>query len=241
AVEHLLEVGAEAVLVIGRRDRDRKIDALLERWGRRRAGDRVRYVSCDVRNLESLRAALVLPTDAPPLQGITYSVASLLDKSMAAMSWDDFQTVALPRCLGLLNLHRATLELALQHFVVFSSAVTLGGTKGQASYAAASAFLDAFTEHRKALGLPVVTVDWGVWSETGLVEGRRDLHREVREAGFGLIDNALGRRLLEAVYRERSRRLVMMPLDVDRLLAASAAYEPLLVDLRKGRLVVRQG
>jgi acyl transferase domain-containing protein/acyl carrier protein len=231
-VEHLLENGADGVVVLGRRGADNdEVASILADW-RRRWGDRVRYFACDISDESSLAEALSR-THTPVFRTVTFSIAGLLDKRMVDMSWDDYQAVCLPKCLGLVNLHRATLAMGLDNFYVFSSAVTLFGTQGQANHAAANAFLDAFTEYRMARGLPVVTINWGLWSEAGAVKDRRQLHRIVSENGAGVIDSALGKRLVALAYRERDRRLVLTPIDAGKLMARVTGYEPFLDELHK--------
>jgi KR domain-containing protein/phosphopantetheine binding protein len=44
------------------------------------------------------------------------------------------------------------------------------GSAGQASYAAANAFLDGMAEERSARGLRTLSVNWGAWAEGGMVE-----------------------------------------------------------------------
>ena len=42
------------------------------------------------------------------------------------------------------------------------------GNVGQANYAAANGFMDAFVAYRRACGQPATTLQWGPWSEVGM-------------------------------------------------------------------------
>ncbi|MDE0056801.1 MAG: beta-ketoacyl synthase N-terminal-like domain-containing protein, partial [Defluviicoccus sp.] len=79
-----------------------------------------------------------------------------------------------PKVLGAWHLHRATEDRDLDLFILFSSAVGILGSAGQANHAAANAFLDQLAAHRRARGLPGQAVAWGAWSEVGEAEEHRD-------------------------------------------------------------------
>ena len=73
-------------------------------------------------------------------------------------------TILRPKVEGAWNLH----EIAggESHFVLFSSAASFLGSPGQASYAAANAFLDGLAAYRAA-GQPAVAVNSGAGRRRG--------------------------------------------------------------------------
>ena len=52
---------------------------------------------------------------------------------------------------------------------MFSSVSSIFGNPAQGNYGAANAFLDSLAHHRRALGLPALTINWGVLGGEGYV------------------------------------------------------------------------
>ena len=88
------------------------------------------------------------------------------------MTLDDYHTAIHAKVQGTWNIHRASQELQkqpLDFFTMLSSASGVVGNKGQANYAAANTFLDAFASYRQAIGLRANTVDLGLIEDVGYV------------------------------------------------------------------------
>lgn len=88
------------------------------------------------------------------------------------MSSDDYHTAVQAKVQGTWNIHQALQDLErpqVDFFTMLSSISGVVGNKGQANYAAANAFLDAFANYRHALGLPANSIDLGVVQDVGYV------------------------------------------------------------------------
>jgi hypothetical protein len=75
---------------------------------------------------------------------------------------------------GAWALDQATDGAALDWWMNFSSGATLIGFPGLGAYAAACSWLDGFTLHQRARGIPAVSVAWGAWSDHGLGQSFAD-------------------------------------------------------------------
>ena len=134
----------------------------------------------------------------PPLRGIIHAAGVLDDGVLLQQTWERFAKVLAPKVEGAWNLHRLTQTAPLDFFVLFSSAAALLGSPGQANHAAANAFLDALAHHRRALGLPAVSINWGVWSGWG-VAADRGVGARAAVQGMGSFTPEEGLHVLERV------------------------------------------
>lgn len=85
------------------------------------------------------------------------------------MTFEQWQAASVSKIQGTWNLHEALLERKqpLDFFFLFSSLSGIAGLMGQANYAAANTFLDAFVQYRHSLGLPASVLDIGVMEDVG--------------------------------------------------------------------------
>ncbi|MET7704065.1 type I polyketide synthase [Streptomyces sp. NPDC005485] len=164
-------------------------------------GADVRILAADVADRSAVQG-LIAACD-PPLTAVVHTAAVLDDGVLATQTPARLDTVLRPKADAAWVLHEATAHLPLSAFVLYSSVAGIFGKAGQANYGAANRFLDALAGHRRALGLPAVSLAWGLWEPGGgLGEQISDLARRrinasgiaglSAEQGLALFDAALG-------------------------------------------------
>ncbi|MFD7845655.1 type I polyketide synthase [Nocardia sp. NPDC059764] len=106
--------------------------------------------------------------DGKRLRGVVHAAGVLDDAIFTALDSESLARVWAPKAAGAVALHNATAGRDLDWWVAFSSMAAMLGSPGQAAYAGANAWLDAFAQWRRAQGAPASVLNWGQWSGVGL-------------------------------------------------------------------------
>jgi acyl carrier protein len=122
--------------------------------------------ACDVSDRRQLA---VLLDSIPSLTAVIHTAGVLDDGVIETLSAEQLERVLRPKLDAAVLLDELATDV--REFVLFSSAVATLGNAGQANYAAANAFLDALAQHRRARGLPAVSLAWGLWDRPGGMGG----------------------------------------------------------------------
>ncbi|WP_367139290.1 MULTISPECIES: type I polyketide synthase [Streptomyces] len=222
--------GVRSLLLMSRRGADAEGAAELQAE-LTAAGADVTWAACDVADRDALAAALAGKT----VTGVVHTAGALDDGVIGSLTPERLETVLRPKADAVLNLHELAGEA--KAFVLFSSLAGTLGTPGQANYAAANAFLDAFAGRRRAQGLPAVSLPWGLWQRTGAMTedlGGVDRTRLARGGVVPLSDED-GLELFDAALALEEPLVVAARLDLAALRNAAAPVPPLLRTLVGGR------
>ena len=101
----------------------------------RAAGITVVDARCDVTNCDDVtRLVRQIRDELPPLKGVIHGAMVLDDEFLAALDETRFRKALDPKMLGAWNLHAATQDLDLDHFIGFSSFSSVIGGPKQSNY-----------------------------------------------------------------------------------------------------------
>jgi hypothetical protein len=108
--------------------------------------------------------------------------------------------------------------------VLFSSVAGVWGSGDHGAYAAANAFLDAYAVHKRAEGLPVTSIAWGIWDERVTVE-RTDADLVVSR-GLPFIDPTTALEGLYAALASDDPACVISDVDWERFAPVFSSVRP---------------
>ncbi|MGW9554643.1 type I polyketide synthase [Nocardiopsis sp. NPDC055551] len=179
-------------------------------------GANVTVSRCDVSDRDALAGLLAKIPPEQRLTGVIHAAGVLDNGLLSDMTSERLRTVLGAKADGARHLHELTRGYELSAFVLFSSAVGLFGGPGQANYAAANAFLDGLAHHRHTLGLPAVSMAWGVWDVDGGINesmSAQDRRRLARD-GFRTVPATDGGALLDAALVTGRPAVTATPFDL---------------------------
>ncbi|WP_424214049.1 SDR family NAD(P)-dependent oxidoreductase [Streptomyces sp. BI20] len=189
-------------------------------------GAHVTLTACDITDRDSLTTLLTDIDPEHPLSAVVHTAGVLDDTTLGGLTGERLAGVLAPKADAALLLHELTRDLDLDAFVLHSSLAGTLGTAGQANYAAANTVLDSLAHARRALGLPAVSLVWGLWDGAGMGGALDAADRErMARAGVRPLPVKLGLGLFDAALSGGEPVLVAAELDRSALAGRAAAGE----------------
>lgn len=182
--EWMTENGARHFALMSRsgpkEDAQEKIDKL------KAAGVSIMDARGDVTSREDIdRIIAEIQDGEAPLIGVIHGAMVLDDEFINELDKERFDRVLLPKMLGAWNLHEATLDIPLEHFINFSSFSAVIGAVKQSNYNAGNVFLDQLSHYRRSQGLPSLTFNWGALEGAGFVARNEKTQQYLEMVGLG--------------------------------------------------------
>ncbi|WP_264992447.1 type I polyketide synthase, partial [Mycobacterium montefiorense] len=197
------------------------------------AGARTTVIACDAADRGALAAAVADIPAQHPLSGVIHAAGVLDDAVVTSLTPERVDAVLRAKVDAAWNLHELTRDLDVSAFVMFSSMAGLVGSSGQANYAAGNTFLDGLAAHRRAHGLPAISLGWGLWDQASAMTGgldAADLARLSRD-GILALSSAEAMELFDTALIVDQPFIAPARIDLAALRAHAAAVPPMFADL----------
>ncbi|TYS11712.1 amino acid adenylation domain-containing protein [Bacillus subtilis] len=157
----------------------------------RSMGAEVVYRETDVSDQRAVRRLMKeMKEKYGTLNGIIHGAGSIKDHFIVQKSNEEFQEVLQPKVSGLLHVDECSKDFPLDFFILFSSVSGSLGNAGQADYAAANTFMDAFAAYRRSLAVSkkrfgsTISFNWPLWEEGGMQVGAEVEQRMLKTMGM---------------------------------------------------------
>jgi microcystin synthetase protein McyG len=221
----LAEAGARHLLLVSRRGKPAASDPAAQVIRElEQAGVELTLAAADVSSPEDLARVWANLQQSPwPLKGLVHAAGVFEDRLLADHGEECFARVFAAKVNGAWNLHQLTKELALDLFVLCSSATSVVCSSGLGNYVAANAFLDALAHYRRSIGLAGLSIGWGPWAETGMAEsvGRARMTQWAAQ-GLGTLAPDKGLAVFQRFLGEACPQVVAMEMAWPRFFAQFA-------------------
>ncbi len=187
----------------------------------------IRYFQADATDIDAMSEVVACLRDTwGGIDAAIHAALVLRDRTIARMDRPTFHAVLAPKIAGSLVMAEVLAGENLQFFAFLSSVNVISGSRGQASYVAASSFVDAFARQLAAeRPWRVIVTDWGLWGDVGVVS---DESYRSRLAALGVhpISPADGIATFSSVLAGNVNRVAIVRADPEALRQLGLAESP---------------
>ncbi len=199
--EYLSDKGARNIILLSRREPNEEVLNKINLFNTMGVNVYVENIDVSNRN-EILSFVKRLKDNSIEIKGVIHTAGILEDKMIRDQDWSSFEKLFRTKVWGTYNLHEALIHENLDFFIMTSSITAIAGNIGQANYAAANYYMNAFAEYRRSLGMPAMAVCWGAWADGGMVTQGNDIMKNIYAKGLYSISKELGKKMIDKVFNK---------------------------------------
>ena len=214
----LVEQGGRQLVLVGRRSPSEAAERAIAHMESN--GATVSVMQGDISQRSAVEEIVARIVEDAPLKGIIHAAGVLDDGLLSQLSWQQFSRAMAPKVEGAWHLHEMTRSQPLDFFVCFSSIASLIGSPGQGNYAAANAFMDGLMQHRRAIGLPGLSINWGPWADAGMAAQLGSAAQErLKARGVNPLEPARALSMLSDLLSEPTAQVGAFSIDWPKFMA----------------------
>lgn len=220
--KYLAEQARVRLVLVGRSKASDRVDQKLDEV--RALGAEVTYISADIALREDTeQLADFVRQEYGRLDGVIHAAGVVRDAFVLKKTREEMEDVIAPKVFGTLNLDDATKDFNLRFFVVFSSLSGVIGNLGQADYAYANYFMDAYMALREEYRIwgdrrgKSLALDWPLWRYGGMQVDEEAEKLITATMGMRALSNEVGLGALSLGLRMRGSSLLVVEGEREKL------------------------
>jgi acyl transferase domain-containing protein len=149
--------------------------------------------------------------EGPKLRGIVHAAGTYDAVHVQDMAGGVFMRMMRPKYVPLFAIEQCVSTAELDFVVLFSSAASIISSPRLGHYAAANAFLDGFATRLQSKGVRALSLNWGLWSDVGLIERITSSASPARLHGMQSIPPGVGADLFEHFLTDGAVQVLVWP------------------------------
>lgn len=157
------------------------------------------------------------------ISGIIHAAGVIRDNFIIKKKMEEAEEVLSPKVKGLVNLDQASAGMRPEIFIMFSSITGVMGNAGQADYAAANGFMDAYARYSNE-GVAdngengrKISINWPLWKEGGMKIDTEIEKMMMKQTGMSAMETESGIKALYRIAAMGKNHVIVMEGDIDQI------------------------
>lgn len=163
---YLIKSGSNHLILVGRNKPKSDYEEVIKNW--KKTNIKIDLIICDITNEKEFHLRLAEIIQSRKINGVFHLAGILEDKTICQMDPTSIEKVLKPKVEGVKALWASIKIFRPEFIVLFSSISEAVGSLGQANYAGANSYLNAFARNLKLSGVNAYSISWGPWKDVGM-------------------------------------------------------------------------